>query len=88
MKEQFEKLKGQLELQEWPALYMFKFIVPNEPEMIAKVGNLLSPEADLQLQASTNGKYMSVTGKEVMLTVDAVMEVYYKAAEIKGVIAL
>ena len=24
-----EKLKIQLELQEWPDIYMFKFIVPN-----------------------------------------------------------
>ena len=88
MKEQFNDLKTQLELLEWPRLYMFKFIVPNSPEMIAKVGNLFSAEAEMNLQPSKNGNYMSVTGKEVMISVEAVLEVYYKAAEYKGVIAL
>lgn len=86
--EQFENLKIQLEQQEWPALYMFKFIVPNTPELIAKVSNLISAEAEIQMQPSSNGKYTSVTGKEVMLSAEAVLEVYYKAAEIKGVITL
>lgn len=88
MKEQFDNLKVQLELLEWPRLYMFKFIVPNEPEMIAKVGHLFTGEAEMLMQPSKNGKYVSVTGKEVMMSVDAVLEVYYKAAEYKGVIAL
>lgn len=88
MKEQFDKLKVQLELLEWPRLYMFKFIVPNQPEMIAKIGNLFSSEAEMNLQPSKNGNFVSITGKEVMMSVEAVLDVYYKAAEYKGVIAL
>ena len=30
------KIREQLELQEWPNVYLFKFIVPNTSENIAK----------------------------------------------------
>ncbi len=88
MKEQFDNLKIQLELLEWPRLYMYKFIVPNTPEMIAKVGNLFSAQAEINIQPSKNGNFASITGKEVMMSVEDTLEVYYKAAEFKGVIAL
>ncbi len=84
----FDKLRIQLEQQEWPNVFLFKFIIPNEPEYIAKVIAILSQEAELQLQPSRNGKFVSVSAKELMLDVDSIIDIYEKSSEIKGLIAL
>jgi hypothetical protein len=83
-----EKLKIQLELQEWPDVYMFKFIVPNESEKVAQVTALFNDGADLVLHPSRTGKYMSVSAKELMLDVNSILEKYVKAAQIEGLISL
>ncbi len=88
MIEQFEKLRAQLELQEWPNIYMFKFIVPNESENVAKVTALFDEASDLNYQPSRTGKYISISAKEMMLDVDSIMDKYYRAAKIEGLIAL
>ncbi len=84
----YEKLKVQLELQTWPDVYFFKFIVPNDSERIAKVSALFNNADDLQLKPSKTGKYMSVGAKELMLDVESIIEKYKKAAKIEGLISL
>jgi len=84
----FDKLKIQLDLQEWPSTYMFKFIVANEPEKIAQVAALFDDQADIRMQPSKNNKYMSLTAVELMLSSEHVIERYEKAAKFEGVIAL
>jgi len=84
----FLKLKEQLELQEWPNVFLFKFIIPAEPETIAKTSAIFNEEADLTLHPSKNGKYVSISAKEMMLDVDSIIEKYRKAVKIKGLIAL
>lgn len=84
----FNKLRAQLELQEWPNVYFFKFIVPNTSEMIAKVTALFSELSDISYHESKTGKFVSVSAKEVMTDVDAIIEIYEKASEIQGVISL
>lgn len=86
--ERFEKLKEQLELLEWPGVYMFKFIAPNHSDTVARVTALFDDTTDLHYQPSRNGKYISIGAKELMLDVESVLEKYYKAAEIEGVISL
>lgn len=88
MNEQFEKLKAQLELQEWPNVYLFKFIAPNKSEIVARVSALFDEGADLHFQPSRNGNYISISAKEMMLDVTSIMDKYLKAAEIEGVISL
>jgi hypothetical protein len=83
-----EKLKIQLELQEWPDVYMFKFIVPNESDKVAQVTSLFNESADLVMHPSRTGKYISVSAKELMLDVDSILEKYIKAAKIGGLISL
>lgn len=70
---------------QWPALYVFKFIVPTgkEPE----VRNLF-PLHPVSEKFSANGKYTSVTFELLMPTADAVIVVYERAAKIEGLIAL
>ncbi len=88
MSEVFAKLKEQLDLQEWPGVFMFKFIIPNEPEHLAKTTALFDETADLKFHPSKNGKYVSVSVKEMMLDTQSIIEKYEKATLIKGLIAL
>ena len=82
------KLREQLALQEWPNVYLFKFIVPNQSDLLAKVMSIFGDEADIALHESKTGKYISVSAKEMMLDVESIIEIYTRAAEIKGLIAL
>jgi len=84
----YAKLREQLELQSWPDVYFFKFIVPNESEQVAKVSALFDNADDLQLHPSKTGKYMSVGAKELMLDVESIIDKYKRAAKIEGLISL
>lgn len=86
--EDFNKFREQLELQEWPGVYMFKFIIPNEPKKIALVTSLFDEGVDLRMQPSRSEKYISITAKEMMMNVDSIIDRYKAAAEIEGLIAL
>lgn len=88
MDERFVKLKEQLDLQEWPAVYMFKFIVPNTPEKIAVVSALFDDATDLNFQPSKAGKYVSISAKEMMLSSEEVINKYLESAKIEGLISL
>jgi len=69
----------------WPALYTFKFIVPNgkEQEVIA-----LFPQHTATQRASKNGKYSSITLQMMMPSSEAVISVYVATSAIEGIIAL
>jgi hypothetical protein len=73
----------------WPALYMFKFICPADNESIARLQQLFDPEvAEISLRPSSKGNYVSFTAKELMLSVEAVMQRYEQARGIPGLISL
>lgn len=81
-----EKLKAQ---GSWPQLYMFKFIVPADNSKIARVENLFdAQEAQISRRASSGGKYVSITAKEVMTHPDEVIARYKEASKIDGLISL
>jgi putative lipoic acid-binding regulatory protein len=85
----FDKLRAQLDLMEWPNLYLYKFIIPNENEKLAQVTALFDVEtAEISYHESGKGNYVSVSVKEVAVSVDQIIEKYQKASEIKGVISL
>jgi len=88
MSDVFDNLREQLTLLEWPDVYLFKFIVPNSPEMLARATSLFGDMAELTFHESKTGKYISVSAKEMMIDVDSIIAVYERAAEIKGMIAL
>lgn len=88
MSDNLKNLEIQLELQEWPSVYLFKFIIPNSPEKIAQLSAIFDEGTDLRIQPSKNGKYVSVSSKELMLDVKTIIDKYKKAALIEGVIAL
>lgn len=84
----FNKLREQLLLQEWPNVYFFKFIVPNDSEKLALVTGFFDINAELTMHPSKTGKYTSVSAKTVMMDVDSIIALYERAAEIPGVISL
>lgn len=88
MSDNYQKLEKQLDLQDWPSVYLFKFIVENSPVNLAKVSSLFDDGIDLRIQPSKNDKYVSISCKELMLDVKSVLEKYKKASLIKGLIAL
>lgn len=86
--ESFARLREQLALQEWPNVYFFKFIVPNDPQSLAQATALFTETAEVSFHQSSTGKYISVSAKEMMLDVDSIIEVYVRASTIKGVVSL
>ncbi len=87
--EQFEKFREQLNKEkDWPIVYMFKFIIPADNRKIAMVEAKFSDEATITQKESSNGKYISITIKEVMLDANAIIEKYKDMGDIEGLMAL
>jgi uncharacterized protein len=87
--EKFDKLRELLNKENtWPIVYMFKFIVPASNQKIALIESKFSDEAIISHKESSNGKYFSITVKEVMLSADAIIEKYQEMGGIEGLITL
>jgi putative lipoic acid-binding regulatory protein len=86
--EQFNSLREQLNKINWPAVYMFKFIIPAENKKIALVESKFSDEAEIAQKESSNGKYISITVKEVMLSTESIIDKYKEMEGIEGLMAL
>lgn len=69
----------------WPALYIFKFIVPKSKA--ADVRELFPLHLSTEKE-SQQGKYTSLTFKMMMPGSDAIIDVYKKVSHIEGIIAL
>lgn len=84
-----ESLKAKIiETTTFPTVYMFKFIIAADNRKIALVENLFDEEAEILTKQSGSGKYISITSKQVAMNVDEIIDVYKKAAEIKGIMFL
>lgn len=69
----------------WPALYIFKFIVPKGKEEAVKQ---IFPKHEVKEKVSKNGNYTSLTIQIMAPSSEAVIEVYQKTSTIEGLIAL
>ncbi|HOP13819.1 hypothetical protein [Lentimicrobium sp.] len=84
-----KRLEDQLSRQgNWPAVYMFKFIIADSNRDYALLRSLFGDEARIFTRHSSGGKYISVTVKELMLSPAEIVERYRKASVIEGIIAL
>ncbi len=84
-----DRMRKALDLvHQWPALYMFKFILEPDEQRLNAVLALFPPEAEVLRKYSQAGKYLGLTVKEVMLSADEVVARYDKVALIEGVIVL
>ncbi|MEM9856367.1 MAG: DUF493 family protein [Bacteroidota bacterium] len=69
----------------WPALYTFKFIVP---ETKIKELKILFEGHEMIEKASSKGNYISLTSKVMAPSSDYIIEIYVKASKIDGIISL
>ena len=86
--EKYEKLRELLKSQSWPAVHMFKFIIPAVNKQIALLSSKFSADAVKTQKQSSNGKYISITVREVMLDADSIIERYKDLESIEGIISL
>lgn len=86
---EFDNLRISLDTHyTWPAVYMFKFIVPSNNISILLLKQLFNESASLTEKNSSKQNYVSITITELMLSTDEVISKYTEASKIEGVIAL
>lgn len=84
----FDGLLEKLQNEEWPMVYLFKFILPNDAKTLSQVSSFFGSDNEMVFHESKNGNYVSVTVKELMMSAENVIDIYKNAAKIKGVITL
>jgi putative lipoic acid-binding regulatory protein len=86
----YSKLKVQLDdTTNFPADYLYKFIVPTSENQVAEVKNIFNNTgAVIKTKKSKTGKYVSVSIILKLKTSEEVIVYYKKAAKIKGIISL
>ncbi len=87
--EELNNFKNKLiESTSFPSIYMFKFIVESANRNIALVESLFDAESELYTKESSTGKFTSITVKQVVVSVDEVIDIYKRASLIKGIMFL
>lgn len=86
----FDELRKKLEesINSFPYIYMFKFIIKSDNRTMAMVEVIFDDDADIIQKQSAKGNYISITVKQVVMSVDEIINIYEKAAAIEGVISL
>lgn len=78
-----------LEDTSWPSDYLYKFIIPTDPEKSAQINKIFdNTGAVIQSKKSKNGKYTSISINVQMKGPDAVIEKYKEVSKVEGVISL
>jgi len=84
-----EKIKESLDqVHQWPSVFMFKFIIPSAGNGLEELKSIFMDVAKFDLKKSSNGKYTSVTVREVLNNSEEVFGRYEQASKIEGIISL
>lgn len=86
----YKRLKEELlNTSQWPADYLYKFIVPTDPDKIADITRIFdNTGAVIESKKSRKGKYTSLSITVNLLDPDAVIEKYKEVGKVEGVISL
>lgn len=86
----YVRLKGELDrTTTWPALYLYKFIVPTNDEKIKQIETIFdNTGAVIKTKTSSNGKYTSLSIEVNLDSSDAVIDKYKEVSAVEGVISL
>lgn len=86
----FDELRKKLEESgmTFPYIYMFKFIIKADNKTMALVEVIFDDDAEIIEKPSAKGNYISITVKQVVMSVDEIISIYEKSAEIEGVMSL
>jgi len=87
----YQRLKGELEknTEQWPAEYLYKFIVPAKIEnekFIEKVFDNMG--AIIKTKKSKNGNFTSFSIHVIMNNADAIIKKYQEVSSVEGLISL
>ena len=86
----YSRLREQLEGDaNWPAPYLFKFIVPASLEKIAEIEAIFDGMgAVISTRDSSKGTYTSISIKVTMESPDSIIGKYREVSSVEGVISL
>lgn len=86
----YRQFKEKLELTHtFPTDYLFKYIVPAEQSIIAKLHSIFeTPEASISTRDSKNGKYTCMTIKVPVNDAEDVVIYYRQTSGIEGIMTL
>ena len=87
----YKNLKKQLEdYTEWPAPYLFKFIVPTNKKKIQQILSFFEdvPNAKAKTKTSSKGQYTSISIEAVIASADVVIEKYQQVSVVEGLLSL
>jgi len=86
----YDRLKEQLDNDtQWPAPYLFKFIVPSQLEKIAEIEAIFDgTDALINTRDSSKGTYTSISIKVTMISSNSVITKYLEVSSVEGVISL
>lgn len=88
MEDRFKKLKELLDQQNYPSVYLFKFIIKQDQQKMVEIKRCFDESAEFEVHASSTGKYVSVNIKEMMLSSEAIIDRYKQVGKIDNVIPL
>ena len=84
----YDKLRELFEENNFPMVYPFKFIIVKDEKKIIRIRRIFDETAEISMRDSKNGKYLSITIKQMMLNTDDIINRYLLMEEIEGVISL
>ncbi len=86
----YKRLKEELlNTSSWPSDYLYKFIVPTDPEKIKTIESIFDNSgAVIESRKSSKGKYTSLSVTVNLADPDAVISYYKEVATVEGVISL
>ncbi|TDQ31223.1 DUF493 domain-containing protein [Zeaxanthinibacter enoshimensis] len=86
----YSRLKEELTTTHtWPTDYLYKFIVPSDPEKIERIQRIFdNTGAVIESRKSSKGKYTSLSVTIHLQNPDEVISKYKEVGEVEGVISL
>ena len=89
-KEFYERLKVELDNSNtWPAIYLFKFIVPTDIDKIQRVESAFDcMGAVINTKKSKTGKFTSISIDVTMKDSQEIVDKYLEVSTIEGIVSL
>ena len=86
----YDRLKVELDLSNtWPAIYLFKFIVPTESDNVKRVESAFEcMGGDINTRMSKRGKITSISIDVTMKDSQEIVDKYLEVSTIEGIVSL
>lgn len=88
MPDRMNRLKELLDKENYPSIYLFKFIIKKDEVKMTEIKLCFDETAEFEMNYSKNGNYISLSIKQMMLNSEDILLRYERVAKIKNVIVL